>query len=85
MSLNFDDYKGAVPFVPRSKDPAGYEAYQADQEEKHQQFKRDLLADLGLTNHPKADLLFSMAWESGHASGYREVYLEADRLADLLR
>ena len=48
------------------------------------QFKRDALDDLGLLNHPKADLLFSKAWEHGHSSGLHEVYSWMDDLSDLI-
>ncbi len=48
------------------------------------QFKAELLKSLGLENHPKSELLWDMAWERGHSSGYGEVELVADELANLL-
>lgn len=47
-------------------------------------FKRDLYNILGITNHPKAEKLFSLAWERGHGNGYLYVFQEAEDLADLL-
>lgn len=38
------------------------------------EFKSALLEELGLTNDPKADELYELAWEEGHAYGYSEVY-----------
>jgi len=49
------------------------------------EFQKDCLEDLGLTNHPKAGRLFEIAWDYGHASGYHEVWSYIKELADLLR
>lgn len=48
-------------------------------------FRIDLLEELGITDHPKADLLFDKAWEFGHADSYRSVFNWACALVDLLR
>lgn len=48
-------------------------------------FRQDLLEELGITDHPKADLLISKAWELGHSSGYSEVVNWAWDLVDFLR
>ena len=49
------------------------------------EFKADLLAYLGITDHPKADLLYQMAKELGEAEGPHEVLRWASGLAELLR
>lgn len=36
-------------------------------------FKKDLLDEYCLTNHPKADSIFSYCWDRGHSGGYYEV------------
>lgn len=36
-------------------------------------FKADLEAEFGMVGHVKADLLYSKAWQMGHAHGLREV------------
>lgn len=46
--------------------------------------KADLEYAYGLTNHPKRDELFRMAWERGHSTSVYEVISEYDDLADLL-
>lgn len=38
------------------------------------EFRRELFEEAGVTDNPKADILFSKAWEQGHSSGYSEVY-----------
>ena len=57
----------------------------ASRRAKSDEFMKDLLAHLGLTGHPKAEKLFSMAWNQGHASGYSEVAYYAEELAELLK
>ena len=47
-------------------------------------FKRAALADLGLTDHPKADKLWTLAWEYGHSAGYQEIWNYAQEFAELL-
>lgn len=59
--------------------------YRAKQNECDEEFKAALAKELGLAGHPKYDLLFRMAWEEGHSSGYSEVANYADTFAELLR
>jgi hypothetical protein len=49
---------------------AAREAYSVENGQIYAQFKADVLAELGLTDHPKAEKLFSMAWGCGHSEGY---------------
>ena len=48
------------------------------------EFKADLLAHLGITDHPKADLLYQMAKEIGDDEPH-EILRWASSLAELLR
>jgi len=48
-------------------------------------FKEDLEAENGLVGHPKADKVYSMAYEAGHSSGYEQVVYEYERLVELLK
>ena len=59
-------------------------AYKSETYALEQQFKLDSLAELGLSEHPKADLFFKKAWEDGHAGGYFEVFSVMQDLAELL-
>jgi hypothetical protein len=59
------------------------EYYNADSE-IYDQFKEDALAEIGLIGHPKADILFSKAYERGHSSGYSEVWYYMQDLAELV-
>lgn len=49
------------------------------------QFQNDVLKENGLGNHPKADKVYALAWEEGHANGYREVALWVEKLAELVK
>lgn len=50
----------------------------------HDEFKRAIAASLGLSNHPKFDVLWDIAWSHGHSSGYGEVEMWCDELSALL-
>jgi len=50
----------------------------------NQSFQAEILATLGIANHPKASKLWEMAYERGHSGGYYEIAQEAERLAELL-
>lgn len=60
------------------------DAYGAEQQRIMAEFKRDLLADLGIENHPLREKLYSKAWEDGHSSGFEEIYNCALNLVDLI-
>lgn len=76
--MNYDAYKNTLPYK------ADREAYRTRQRELDAFFKADALAEAGLTNHPKADKAWAMAWDRGHASGYQDVMSELEDLAELL-
>ena len=48
------------------------------------QFKTDLFEELGISDNPKKDKLFSIARELGHSDGYSSVAYYAEILADLI-
>jgi len=47
--------------------PYGYDATE------HDRFTKDLYAKYGVSDNPKRDKAYSIAWEMGHAYGYSEV------------
>ena len=55
---------------------------QANERDRHQ---ATLEARHGLTGHPKADKLYSLAWDMGHSAGYGEVENYYSDMADLLK
>lgn len=48
-------------------------------------FRKWLEASFDMEDHPKADTLWNLAWDKGHAHGYHEVYNEYNDLLDLVR
>lgn len=59
-------------------------AYYAEDRRLQQLFKKDLLEELGITDHPKAELLFKLANDLGDADGltFEDI---ADRASDLAK
>lgn len=47
-------------------------------------FRNDVLKSLGLFAHPRADVLWKLAWDRGHASGLTEVATEMEELSELM-
>jgi hypothetical protein len=63
---------------------AAREAYNRERGEIYDAFKADVLAELGLTGHPKADKVFDMAWDNGYDDGYADVLSFAEDYAELV-
>lgn len=63
---------------------ATVQRYREAQHDAEDRFKFELLADLGILGHEKADKLYEMAWERSHSEGYESVYHTAEELSELL-
>lgn len=48
-------------------------------------FKADLADAYGVSNHPKADRVFELAWDRGHDAGLGDVLIEYDDLVELIK
>ena len=55
-----------------------------DRRQEREDIKQRVLSHLGLVGHPKADVLFELAWEHGHAAGEYEVLNYAEEFSVLL-
>lgn len=70
-------------------DKQGYDAARlacrADKNRLQEEFKADAFEELGITNNPKAELLFSKAWELGHSYGLSEVWIYLQDLVELIQ
>lgn len=82
--MNYEKYVNNLPYARFSIDAEKNAAYKMNDKKLYCDFKRDLLDELGVSNHPKADALFSLAWSYGHSAGYEEVFNYADELSQLL-
>jgi len=80
MNINDPKYKNqfVYPFKSEFKDLGDYKnakaLYNQREGEIYELVKHDMLEYVGLLNHPKANKIWSYAWEQGHSSGYSEVY-----------
>jgi len=80
--LDFDKYKLNRP---TNGDPVDVGRYRQGRLDMKDVFEKDVIDALGLTDHPKAELLFEISWEYGHSAGYHEVYSYAQDMAPLLK
>lgn len=64
---------------------AALKVYRQEDQRLYAAFREEVLEENGILNHPKADKVFSMAWEDGHSSGYDEVACYVDKYTDLVR
>jgi len=83
--MNFDKYINTVPFIAPYKDAEEYKKYRAEYDRLNELFKSDLFDDLDISDNPKREDLFSIAWDYGHSSGYSEVYGYALDLVRLIK
>lgn len=60
-------------------------AYNAESNRLTAEFKRDLFVEHGVTDHPKAERCYSLAWEHGHSAGLCEVANYFDDFVDLIK
>jgi len=72
-----------VPNIKFSKDTK--KEYRDQLYHKMEQFKADLLSEIGFENVEGNNALYDLAWERGHSCGLADVVFEAEELADLVR
>jgi hypothetical protein len=56
-----------------------------EQEKMTDKVRESLEQKHGMLTHLKRDMLWQLAWEHGHASGYSEVILWYEELVELLK
>lgn len=83
--MRSDYYKNKLPYSGKKDDQAIRKAHGEEEGRLHQLFKSDLEKEFGIVRHPKADLLFQIAWSMGHSSGYHEVWNHYQEMVDLLK
>jgi len=60
-------------------------AYQIEDSRLTDLFKRDAFEAVGLTDHPKANLAYRMAWENGHKEGLEGIFDHLERFAQMVK
>lgn len=84
--MNYNAYRNMLPY-PQRGDPNSAvlrEAFNTETARLEAIFKHDFMLELGIENHPKAELLFRKAWEMGHSNGYGEVVSIGQSLLELV-
>ncbi len=84
VKANRGDYNSKLPYESYKVNPIANEAYREDQARLNKQFRLDLEVEHGVIGNPKAEKLFDIAWEQGHAYGFSEVALHYDQLVVLI-
>lgn len=67
-----------------SGSPAKRRAYREDEARLLREFRADLEKEFSMTDHPKAFLLWEIAWREGHSEGLASVYRWYDELSVLV-
>ena len=64
--VDFAKYENKLPFPLMGNWPeqTARVAYMAEEDRLRAEFKRDVLAELNLTEHPKAEQAFELAWDN---------------------
>jgi hypothetical protein len=62
-----------------------HKVFTEKQGEVYAEFKVELLKELDIENNPKAELLYSIAWDKGHSGGLCDIWSEACDLVDLIK
>lgn len=83
--INKGTYTNLIKYAMAKTDVAQHTLWANEEARLYELFKSDLFANHGLTNHPKADLAFSYAWEDGHSHGYNEIACSFENYASLLK
>ena len=61
------------------------QAYYADKRRLEIKFRDDLAAEHGVSKNPRAEKLFEIAWDLGHAAGLHEVITYYEKLVELIK
>ena len=92
--INAGDYDNKLPCPEKKNFIAGYgpideykeamKDYRREGNRLMEQFKTDVLEEVGLTGHAKADKIYAKAWEDGRSEGLQVVLLNLEDLAELM-
>lgn len=66
-------YEPKTAYARRNADPARHYAWREESNKLAELFKGDAIESVGLTNHPKAQACWDIAWDERHSSGRGEV------------
>ena len=70
--------------VEKEKYKAALDIYHKEQNKRTTEFQNDLFEEFGVTNNPKADKCYQIAYSHGHSSGFQEVYNYFSEFVELI-
>lgn len=81
--LQADYYRTKLPYGERgSKERL---AHRAENCRLYEEFRRDMFEHYGVTDHPKVETAYRIAWGHGHSAGYSEVNIYFSELLELFK
>jgi hypothetical protein len=85
VELDFYKKLGSGFYETKLNYKEGKDAWNIDQGRLHELFERDLFAYYGVTNNPKKNQCYQIAWEMGHAHGINEVASHFSDIVELIK
>jgi len=84
--INAGEFDNKVSYPVSNKEDRRKEldAYRRGSAEAFKRFKEAVEEDFVTAGHPKADLLWELAWSRGHSGGLLEVVSEYEELVELI-
>ena len=79
MFFLLEEYEKLLPIWKNRIDE-----YRLEEKRLYDKFKKDVMNEIGLTNHKKAEKIFLRTWNEKHANGYEEVFTYLKDLVDLI-
>jgi hypothetical protein len=83
-TVTFKDQTKKVLFDDKEAYQVACQEWTNERTMRRNMFVRDFFEQLGISDHPKRELLFEKAWEYGHASGYSDVMQWGYNLVNLI-
>jgi len=85
--MDFEKYKNEIPW-PKKGDADFEEKKLRYSNREHaliEEFKKDLFQEFEVTDNPKAEKCYRLAWEHGHSSGLADVASYFGDFVELIR
>jgi|WetSurMetagenome_2_1015567.scaffolds.fasta_scaffold802603_2 hypothetical protein len=87
--IQSDYYKNKLPY-PHYNDNSEqaniqWKAVKEEDNRLNGEFVKDLYETFGVTNNPKANKAYALAYDYGHSSGYSEIFNYFADLVELIR
>ena len=72
-------------YASKKNNPELHKMYYDEIARLEEEFRKEAIADVGLTGSKYADKVFAYAWKQGHAGGHSEVYNVLQDVAEIVK